>query len=795
MTPTRLRPRLVLAGSLALLSGPLPAADDVPPAPDADAASARIARLFSPLRTDTASLSPDGKHLAYTEHEEGALNLIILALEPNRARRIPVADDFVVPMSGSKEKVPSRLTYLGWKNANRLIFSVNDYIIWAINADGTEPRRLIGSREVRTDWEEKRANNPYFDRMSRGGRRSGALGRQILTPDMDASVTEAQLFGSAFVTEESEEEEIDAEAAIPSIDTADVFSGFALAWNTDRHPVVANLLDDDPDYVLVEARSNTGLLDDAITLTGAEMSATLYRIHIRTGRQRMVEELDTANRLMADHNGKPRLALHYFNTARSYNYYDGRRWRKLDTLAPGLAEAPFRLTPERFLGRHSFPIGLDHDGHVLYYASNAGRDTFGIYGLNLKTGQPTDDAIEHPTLDLLNPAEAMRFNPLIYDRALKTVVGVRTQAATWPMTAWLDPELQAIQRGLEQGMEGRIVQIIEWDFKRENFLIHLSSGNDPGTFAIFHLATRKIVERAPCAPDLTADSLNPSRPFQFDNPAGVRIAGVFTYPLAPKLTPPPVVIYFHDGPWGRDVPGYNRGVQALATMGFAIIQVNYRGSSGYGLKHLTGARDGFDVAAVEDGLGALEYLSAQVPLNRRLVATLGSGFGGYLALRAVELHPDSLRTAVAINAPTDLSVWINQQTEHADSNAIGPHESFRSVVRRTMFGTDHARLRAMSPLTHAEAVKVPVLLIHGGQNRIVPSSHARRMRSALRKAEATVDYLELPSEGHANWRPATSTRVFRKIEMFVNEHIYNYNVKLGEPTPVGESAVESPPTP
>jgi dipeptidyl aminopeptidase/acylaminoacyl peptidase len=135
---------------------------------------------------------------------------------------------------------------------------------------------------------------------------------------------------------------------------------------------------------------------------------------------------------------------------------------------------------------------------------------------------------------------------------------------------------------------------------------------------------------------------------------------------------------------------------------------------------------------------------------------------------------------VAINAPTDLGAWINQQPELGNTEVMAPPESFRAAVRRAVFGADLPALKAMSPLTHAGEVQTPVLLIHGSSSRIVPPAHSVRMSNALRRAGAPVTHVELPGAGHANWRPGTSTRAFREIEMFVNENIYNYAVKIGE---------------
>ncbi|MEY4941266.1 MAG: hypothetical protein RIQ93_3001, partial [Verrucomicrobiota bacterium] len=202
--------------------------------------AAKIARLFAPFSTDMASLSPDAKYLAYGLHQNGSLSLMLLELASNKAKRVALSDDYVEPMSGLKEKLASRLTFLRWKNANRLVFSIDDNLLWAMNGDGTEPRRLIGARNVRTDWKEKRERSPVFNRMA-GGAGSGA--RRMNTPDMSADTSS---LSSLLGTNAAADGDTVDPTAIESEDTADVFGAFALAWKTDRYPVVADMLDDDP---------------------------------------------------------------------------------------------------------------------------------------------------------------------------------------------------------------------------------------------------------------------------------------------------------------------------------------------------------------------------------------------------------------------------------------------------------------------------------------------------------------------------------------------------------------------
>jgi pimeloyl-ACP methyl ester carboxylesterase len=123
------------------------------------------------------------------------------------------------------------------------------------------------------------------------------------------------------------------------------------------------------------------------------------------------------------------------------------------------------------------------------------------------------------------------------------------------------------------------------------------------------------------------------------------------------------VVWFHDGPWQRVPPGFQRDAQALAAMGFMVAQINYRGSTGFGRRQREAISEGFDRIPVDDALAAIEWLGARHGFDRKRVAVGGEGFGGYLALRAVQLHPDAFRCAVAINAPFDLAQLQGSEQE------------------------------------------------------------------------------------------------------------------------------------
>ena len=233
-----------------------------------------------------------------------------------------------------------------------------------------------------------------------------------------------------------------------------------------------------------------------------------------------------------------------------------------------------------------------------------------------------------------------------------------------------------------------------------------------------------------------------------------------------------MLVYFHDGPWYSEPPVFNRGAQALAALGFAVLQLNHRGSSGLGRQHLTAIDAGLDRAVLEDVRAVLAWMGKGAPMKPRLIAALGHGVGGYLAVRMTQLAPETFRCAVAINAPGDLEAWRAQ--------------SFRSPtmltdLRRHYFSAGRDQLRAQSALTVRPAAKAPMLVVHAAEDTYVPLAMGRALYRAVKEGSEETRWLELPGEGHGGWSEETTARLFAELGRFFNATIYNYRVDVRAP--------------
>jgi pimeloyl-ACP methyl ester carboxylesterase len=289
---------------------------------------------------------------------------------------------------------------------------------------------------------------------------------------------------------------------------------------------------------------------------------------------------------------------------------------------------------------------------------------------------------------------------------------------------------------------------------------------------------------------------------------------------------PPLVVWFHDGPGQRVLPGFQSDVQALATMGFAVMQFNYRGSAGFGRRHLNAIRDGFDRVPLEDALAAIEYLAQHHAVDPRSVASVGDGFGGYLALRALQLHPGNFRCAVAINAliepgvdpaserrPPPMPRRMSGRTATSsveDMNRLAESEGSLGVMevpgRPTSFewieipaaastGSpskdfdlkreltrkyfDGVRLRRISVPAQMNLLTQPVLLVHDPRSDVAPIAPAQRIRDRLVKKKQTAELIEVSPAFAVPGAPARGP-VFRKIGRFLNEQLLGSQVNHGD---------------
>lgn len=548
-----------------------------------------------------------------------------------------------------------------------------------------------------------------------------------------------------------------------------------------------------------------------------EVTLELARVEVLTGAKEATTQAVLGlpgGSLLVDRQGRPRFLFSEEDVPQRWRYREAtgpERWAALPG-AWGTLATTFDVTPENFLGERSMPLGLAEEGERLYFASNVGRDTSGVYELDLRSGRQTT-VFEDAERDLAGLVAPWKRPPLVFDRARRKLVGIRQEEGE-AGTHWIDAELSAIQAQAGRKFPERTVQLLEWDDARETFLALVSSPSDPGRYFVHHRKDGRWVEYLRRATNLPAEKLNRVEAFAVSGPDGARVSGQVTLPHAPAVARPPLLIWLHDGLWQHATPGFNRDAQALAAMGFVVVQLDYRGSAGRGRAHREAVRGAWDVGPLADVERVVAWLEKQDVFDRRRVALVGEGFGGYIALRALQRHPEAYRAAAAINAPVELGDLRRSLTREekfaaqndrelwsrivapattpierevamdarmtAAMNAPPEQVDFEHAWRRWFFG-DAARLAEVSVLRQAERITRPVMLLHDPRHRPMPIGSVQELRRTLERRKHPVAFGEISSQ-FARGEPSVRAQVVRRVGEFLNVTLYDFDVKIGEAT-------------
>jgi pimeloyl-ACP methyl ester carboxylesterase len=764
-------------------------ADDAVPAPsqpgdpsiDSITSPDRFVDLFRPFQTSLATLSPDGLHIAYSLREGDQLSVVVVPVDnPARAtaRVVVATDQSSTPMLSiqSRERTPAQIRSMGWAGTNRIIVETNrataDYAneawgvssgaILAFDLDGGNFKILVTPKEVATvSLSDAAASGATSTTNPETGRDDAFLG---VLPDGTGGTGGSSIDFDALTGDDPLADPDSTEPPTPD-ETVSI-------TRTLRTPRVF-------DYAPPDA---SGAI---IVSTDGNLRHELFRLDALTGKLKFIkEELGEQGMLpMLDRQGELRIGVP--NTTRTSFPHRFRLatnafmkpWTDLDRIVGTPGGAPgFFVSPDNAVGERAIPIGFDENPDILYFASNIGRDTFGVYSLDVKTGARGSLAAENPAYDMIGPALGgyPDAGALVFDRHNRKLAGIRFQGRV-RTTAWLSPEMQSLQKLLEESFPARSVEILDWNESGTRFLLLVRGVTDPGAFCVFDAATGKLAEFVRRAPWLPADRTARTHGFSLATAAGERLSGIVTAPRDARIKPVPVIVICPSMPWERVPVDYEVDTDAIAAMGFAVVQFNGRGAWGFGTKHRHALKDGYDEAQVADILAVLDHVSERFAVNPKRVGLLGRNHGGFIALRAVQMHPDRFRCAVAIEAPVDLASWIAET--RWTSGASGP------ALTRGFLGDD-ARIKSAPLLENAEGITKPVFLLDyrgpaGGPMR-TGFTKARGLAASVKRHGTQAEFYEL-DEDYTRGLPKARAAAFREIEGFLNATIYDYGVKAGEP--------------
>lgn len=331
-----------------------------------------------------------------------------------------------------------------------------------------------------------------------------------------------------------------------------------------------------------------------------------------------------------------------------------------------------------------------------------------------------------------------------------------------PRVHFVDGFAGAVDGALEKVLPGCYHQVIDASRDGSRLLIYSYSDVSPGQYHLFDVKSGQLVRVGLRNPALEAAQLAPMKPITVPGPGGAQIPGFLTLPVgAAPDSKLPAVVYPHGGPYSRDSWGYDPMVQVMASRGYAVLQLNYRGSTGYGHDWLQAGFQGWGTVMHDDITAGAHWLVAQGIADPARMCIVGWSYGGYAALIGVEKEPQLYRCAVAIAGVSSLRDLIVD-----DRRFYGGREGVEHST-----GSDRKTLKEESPVEHADRVKVPVLLIHGIEDYTVLVDHSKSMARALAHSGVPNELVLIKEGEHSLLRNDMRLTVYSKLTSFLDRNI------------------------
>lgn len=401
----------------------------------------------------------------------------------------------------------------------------------------------------------------------------------------------------------------------------------------------------------------------------------------------------------------------------------------------------------------SAPLAFAGDNRSLYLLSSAGGNTVELRSLDVTTGAQTTIAGD-PTADV---SEVM-----IHPRTHQ----VEAVAFTRARKEWqaVDPALREHFDAIA-GIHAGDVIIGSRDDENRTWLLAFLEDKGPVAYYAYERASKQATFLFHHQPALADLPLAEMKPISYQARDGLTIHGYLSTPVGVEAKDLPAVVLVHGGPWHRDTWGYNGLVQLFTNRGYAVLQPNFRGSTGYGKQFVNAGDHEWGGKMQDDITDGTLWLVEQGIADKERICIAGGSYGGYATLMGLAKEPDLYACGVDIVGVANLITWMKtippywKPFEHVLYQRVGNPE------------TEAEFLRSRSPVFLADRIKAPLLIGQGANDPRVPRDESVQIRDALKKNDREVEYVEYADEGHGFARPENRLDFFAKAEAFLAKHL------------------------
>ena len=499
---------------------------------------------------------------------------------------------------------------------------------------------------------------------------------------------------------------------------------------------VVKVLHDEPNKVLIDFTEWPERRSDE------KLTTVIFKVDTVTGERREIERTDETATFQFDYTGRARLKITRDNNddpVLMYRAGSDNAWMPVPKSLAGYSMSLAYVEPD---DNTAYAVIADHDEPAQLYKVDLAK------GTRVRMAGRDDEEIAR----------------IMYAGFRGAPFAVAFDEAK-PSIQYLDPnsEWAKLHAGLMQAFPGQMVTFYNWTRDNSKLLFSTWSDRNPGAYYLLdRSAGNKVLLVKEAMPWLKADSLSQTRPISFQTGDGRTLHGLYTARAGGGARA--MVVMPHGGPHGiYDSWGYDPDAQFLASRGYGVLQVNYRGSGGRGDKFEQSGYTEWGGKMQDDLADGVKWAIDNKVADPRRICTFGASYGGYAALMQPIRYPDLYKCAIGFVGVYDLQVMKKE-------GDITDRASGRRYLDRVL-GTDEAKLKAWSPAQNVDKIKVPVFLVQGSIDKRVPMEQFNALRDAFKTAGTPVETMVAQGEGHGFYKPDNRAELYRRMEAFLNKHI------------------------
>ncbi|HPJ63874.1 S9 family peptidase, partial [Lentimicrobium sp.] len=408
----------------------------------------------------------------------------------------------------------------------------------------------------------------------------------------------------------------------------------------------------------------------------------------------------------------------------------------------------------------AYPVAFDKDNKRIYLVTNKGDDVDLTRLILLDPETLKEEFVEADPLQRVDLGD-VAFSDLRREIIYTSYEDDRNRLY------WKDKDFEADYKRISEQLPGVEPYFARTTADERFWIIGAYSDVDPGTTYLFDRETKKLTFQYRPRPNIPVEHMANMQAIRYPSSDGLEIPAYLTLPKGVEPKNLPVIVMPHGGPWARSGWGFNSYAQFLANRGYAVLDPNFRASTGYGKKFINAGNKEWGRKMQDDITWGIKYLVKQGIADPAKVAIMGGSYGGYATLAGLAFTPDVYACGVSIVGPSNLITLLN---------SIPPYwESIRTVFHKRMGDPStpegEADLKKMSPLFSADKIKSPLLVVQGANDPRVKQHESDQIVVALRDRGFPVEYIVAPDEGHGFARPVNNMAMLAAAEKFLARHL------------------------